>query len=187
MTEELEITVQVTCNYENLNNMLLEKGFKVKEEYTVLDIYVIPNEIDISSTETLELLSKCVLIRNVLGIEKELLYKYKEYDAEKRIIHQGKSSCSIIDVQQGIRFMEAIGYSRLFQIEDRCIVYYNETTELIVQIVNNEYIFIEIEGNIEHENIKDLIKKINVLSLPIVQNNYFAKKAEILLDKELNR
>ena len=39
---------------------------------------MIDNKMDIFNMETLNILKKCVLVRNVEGIEKELLYKYKE-------------------------------------------------------------------------------------------------------------
>lgn len=41
MNYENEITVEVDTNLENLINILEERGFKLKEEYDLNDIYLI--------------------------------------------------------------------------------------------------------------------------------------------------
>ena len=35
--------------------------------------------------KTLDILKLCVLVRDIKGIEKELLYKYKEYDNDAKV------------------------------------------------------------------------------------------------------
>lgn len=83
--------------------------------------------------------------------------------------------------------MEAIEYKKIFQIYDKCIVFTNEEIDLIVQLVNDEYIFIEIETNNKYTNIEELKEIINEYNLPIDKTNYFVKKAEIMLKKVLKR
>lgn len=60
--------------------------------------------------------------------------------------------------------MKAINYKELFKIKDKCVVYANDKTELIVQLVNGEYIFIEMEDKCDYIDKKydsiDELKKI---------------------------
>ena len=77
MKKELEITVKVNCSYKELHKKLLDNGFSIKEEYEVNDVYMIDKNIDIKKLKKLEILSKCILVRDIVGCEKLLLYKEK--------------------------------------------------------------------------------------------------------------
>ena len=61
----------------------------------------------------------------------------------------------------------------------------NKNIDLVVQMVNDEYIFIKIETNNKYTNIEELKEIINKYNLPIDKTNYFVKKAEIMLKKVL--
>ena len=50
-----------------------------------------------------------------------------------------------------------------------------------MQLVNQKYIFIELEGK-EDANIDDMKEILNSLDLPIRKDNYFVKKALLVLD-----
>lgn len=47
---------------------------------------MIEENIDILNMTNLDILKKCVLVRNIVDIKKELLYKYKKYDSNGDII-----------------------------------------------------------------------------------------------------
>ena len=121
MKMEKEITVSVTTDYETLEKELNEYNFTKKEEYMVNDIYLINDDLDLFKMKKLDILKKCILIREVENIEKELLYKYKKYDLNGNILEQGKVKCPIIDIDKAIDFMNAINYKELFKINDKCI------------------------------------------------------------------
>ena len=81
-------------------------------------------------------------------------------------------------------------YKKIFNIYDKCIVFANRETELVVQLVNNDYIFIEMESECEHidrkyESVEELKKDLNRYNLPIDNSNYFVKKAELILSETL--
>ena len=78
MIVDNEITVLVTSNYEKLHNKLLENNFGIKEEYELNDTYMINKKTDVSNCNILDLLKQCILVRDIVGIKKELLYKYKK-------------------------------------------------------------------------------------------------------------
>lgn len=192
MQMETEITVLVKTSYEKLKEELLNKGFELKEEYEVNDDYLIDSRLNLSSMSNLDILKNCILVRDVVGIEKELLYKYKEYDDNGDIIKQGKVKCPVIDTQKAIDFMMSINYKRLFSIYDKCIVFANDRTQLVVQLVNDKYTFIEMESNgefidREYTNIEEMKEDLLSYNLPIDNSNFFIKKAEIMLNKVLNK
>lgn len=192
MKMETEITVLVNSDYETLKRQLEKKNFKIVDEYQVNDIYMIDKNIDLNKLNNLEILKKCVLVRDIVDIKKVLLYKYKKYADNGDIIEQGKVECPITDVDKAVSFMKTINYRTLFKIYDKCIVYTNGETELVVQLVNDEYIFIEMEAecsNIDkvYKDVNEMKDEINKYNLPINNSNYFVKKAEITLENILKK
>lgn len=192
MKKEIEITVRVNVSYEKLEEELKQNNFIKKEEYIVNDSYLINSSINITDMKSLDILKKCVLVRDIVGILKQLLYKYKKYDSNGDIIEQGKIKCPVTDINKAMEFMNAIGYEKLFDIHDKCIVFANDKTELVVQLVNDKYIFIEMESepqyiNRKYENVDELKDDICSYNLSIDKSNFFVKKAELILNETLNR
>ncbi len=192
MKKEIEITVGVNVSYEKLEEELKRNNFIKKEEYIVNDSYLINSLINITDMKSLDILKKCILVRDIVGILKQLLYKYKKYDNNGDIIEQGKIKCPVTDINKAMEFMNAIGYEKLFDIHDKCIVFANDKTELVVQLVNDKYIFIEMESepqyiNRKYENVEELKDDICSYNLSIDKSNFFVKKAELILNETLNR
>lgn len=192
MEKEMEIAVKVNVSYEKLEEELKRNNFIKKEEYIVNDSYLINSLINIADMKSLDILKKCVLVRDIVGILKQLLYKYKKYDNNGDIIEQGKIKCPVTDINKAMEFMNAIGYEKLFDIHDKCIVFANDKTELVVQLVNDKYIFIEMESepqyiNRKYENVEELKDDICSYNLSIDKSNFFVKKAELILNETLNR
>ena len=192
MEKEMEITVRVSVSYEKLEEELKRNNFIKKEEYIVNDSYLINSLINITDMKSLDILKKCVLVRDIVGILKQLLYNYKKYYSNGDIIEQGKIKCPVTDINKAMEFMNAIGYEKLFDIHDKCIVFANDKTELVVQLVNDKYIFIEMESepqyiNRRYENVEELKDDICSYNLSIDKSNFFVKKAELILNETLNR
>jgi len=188
MKKETEITVLVNSDYETLKDKLEKNGFKIKEEYRLNDVYMIDKTVDLSRLSNLDILKKCVLVREIVGIKKVLLYKYKKYAENGDILEQWKVECPIMDISKAIEFMNSINYQSLFEIRDDCTVFANEKSELVVQSVNDKYLFIEMESECEYiervyGSIDEMKQDINNYDLPIDSTNYFVKKAEIILEE----
>lgn len=188
MKYENEITVQVTCNYEELHSLLIKQGFKIIEKYTIIDEYLISKDYDLKNKNYLDILKECVIVRYIENTLKELLYKYKEYSNNGDIVKQAKVSCKVNDIKEASNFMKTIGYKELIHIQNNSVVYTNDKIEFAVQLVNDKYIFIELEERSKHvktvfSNIEDMKKVIDSLNIPMVKNNYFAKKAVIVLEE----
>lgn len=192
MKYENEITVQVTCSYEELHNLLIKQGFKIIKKYTIIDEYLISKDYDLRNKNYLDILKECVIVRYIENIVKELLYKYKEYSNNGDIIKQAKVSCKVNDIKEASNFMKTIGYKELIHIQNNSVVYTNDKIKFAVQLVNDKYIFIELEDKSEYLNktyssIEEMKEEINLYNLPIVKDKYFAKKAAIILEDELNK
>ena len=192
MKYENEITVQVTCSYEELHNLLIKQGFKIIKKYTIIDEYLISKDYDLRNKNYLDILKECVIVRYIENIVKELLYKYKDYSNNGDIIKQAKVSCKVNDIKEASNFMKTIGYKELIHIQNNSVVYTNDKIEFAVQLVNDKYIFIELEDKSEYLNktyssIEEMKEEINLYNLPIVKDKYFAKKAAIILEDELNK
>ena len=188
MKYENEITVQVTCSYEELHNLLIKQGFKIIKKYTIIDEYLISKDYDLRNKNYLDILKECVIVRYIENTLKELLYKYKEYSNNGDILKQAKVSCKVNDIKEASNFMKTIGYKELIHIQNNSVVYTNDKIEFAVQLVNDKYIFIELEERSEHvktvfSNVEDMKKVIDSLNIPMVKNNYFAKKAVIVLEE----
>ena len=192
MKIENEITVLVTSDYNTLHKKLLQNGFEIKDKYVTNDIYMINKDIDISKLNTLDILKKCAIVREISGYKKVLLYKRKEYDENNNITINGKIECPIEDINKAIDFMKTINYEILIEIHDKCTEYANDEIEIIVQDVNDKYLFFEAEDECrsikkKFSSIQDIKDTINKFNLPFARDNYFVKKAELILNEKLNR
>lgn len=193
MKYENEITVEVDTNLENLIVLLNSKGFELKETYDLNDIYLI-NKND-KENNYLSMLNKCVLIRHIIEKNKEtkfLTYKYKEYNQNKEITKQGKINVSIDDIDNTKLLFEKLNFEELIKINDHMLVYATDKDELVIQSVNNKHIYIEIEDKCNYANriynsIDEMKKVIIDNNIPIKNNDFFVKKAEIELQEKYNK
>lgn len=192
MKFEKEITVEVDATLNEIKLILKNKGFKIKVEYDVNDIYMI-NKNDKKGNNYLDLLKRCILIRNVIEKNKntkKLTYKYKEYNDNKDIIKQGKIDCCIDSIENAQQLFEALNFEKLINISDHILVYSNGVDEFAVQSVNNKHIYIEIEEKCNYtekfyQTIDEMIDVIKKYNIPIKYEDYFVKKAEVELKEIL--
>ena len=193
MDYESEITVEVCVDLSSLIKILEKNGFELKEVYDLNDIYLI-NKND-KEDDYLSMLNKCVLIRNIIEEDKEtklLTYKYKEYNENKEITRQGKVKVKIDDISNSKLLFEKLGFQELIRINDHMLVYATDKDELVIQNVNNKHIYIEIEdkGNYAdgfYNSIDEMKKVITDNNIPIKNNYFFVKKAEIELQETYNK
>lgn len=194
MKYEHEITVEIDCSLDELKNILNENNFKIVDEYELSDIYMIRKD-KMDESDKLELLKNCVLIRNIIEEDKnskKITYKYKEYNEQKEIIKQGKVDCTITSIEEAKKLLEAIDYQEFIKLYDHLIVYSNEDDELAIQIVNNKHIYIEVEEfcnriNKKYSNIEEMKGVFKKYNIPIKNNDYFVKKAEVEISERYNK
>ena len=192
MKKENEITVEVDIDLDSLIKLLEKNGFELKEEYDLNDIYLI-NKNDYEE-DYLLMLNKCILIRDVIEKDKEtkmLTYKHKEYNEKKEIVNQSKIKVIIDDIDKTKLLFEKLNFEELIIIKDHMLVYATDKDELVIQNVNNKHIYIEIEDKCNYANrfynsIDEMKEVIINNSIPIKNNDYFVKKAEIELKEKNN-
>ena len=194
MVFEKEVTVEINLSLEKIKEYFESLNFKLKEEYSINDIYMVKKDFIDSTNNYLEILKNCVLIRDIIEKDKEIkmiTYKYKEYNENGDIVKQGKSDCRIYDVANAKELLESIGYIELIKINDNIMVFSNDYDEFALQDVNNRHIYLEIEEKCNYivysgiDEMKEVIKKYDI---PVKSENYFVKKAEIeLMEKYGNK
>ncbi len=190
-----EITVKLKQNIKEIKNILEEKGFKAKEKFIVDDTYFIPANLEIKGKTPREILKKAVLLRDITDLEpykkiKKFTFKEKEINEKGEIIRQQKTECPITDIEAGKKFIEKIGFKELMRIKEYDVVYKKNDLNIILKNVENSDDMMEVELVEENENLNSIDKikrEVQKLNLPIDVSDYFVKKAEIELEKVLER
>ena len=194
LKESNEITVKIKCELKDFYKIIEEKGFKTIDKYSIDDTYFIPKEVDLDKKNTRDILSKAVLIRDIIGEMpkrrvKLITFKTKNFDEAGNISNQEAVNCDILETEDAKKLLKAIGYKEIMNIKEDDVVYKKDGFQLSIKDIKNGDNLIEIETKEDKEldTIEKLIKKINTLEIPIYTNDYFVKKAEVELDKILNK
>ena len=192
MKLENELTVELLETKENIIKAICNNGFKLEKEYDINDIYLVKQEFENCKNYNL-LLNNSILIRDISeypNARKLITYKQKNIDDNGNILNQINANVEIKNIDDAYNMLKLIGYIDLMKIRDHISIYQKDNgDEIALQFVNDR-IYIEIEEKCEHTGKKyeslDYMKSIiTSLNLPIKNENYYAKKAEdILNDKK---
>lgn len=193
MIKDLEICVKSLVSFEEMKKNMIDLGFHIQEDFVLNDIYMVPKGVDISLKNEHQLFSNYILIRETVGKQKLLVIKRKEIDEQGKIINQESIKCPITDISKAFVFMEALGYQRLFEIQDHNILMSNGKNEIYLQEIPNLGVYLEMEqknlllDNHNGETIEELILNLNQYPLKIDSQNYFVKKASDALKEYLEK
>ena len=181
-----EITVKVKGSFEKVVETLVNKGFEITDKFSLEDSYFIPKNIDINKMPIRQILEKAIITRNVWRC-KVLVFKKKKIDKDGSILTQEKVECDILNIDDGKKFLESIGYKEIMNIAEDDIVYSKDNFGLVLKNVRNGDNLIEVETSKKEglNTIEDLKGKVLKLNLPIDESNFFVKKAEVELEKVL--
>lgn len=97
---------------------------------------------------------------------------------------------SIFNIDEAVNLFEAIEYYKIMNIVENDIVYGKDDFEIAIKDIKNGDKLIEVEtvaNNNKINTIEKIKKQIIDLEIPIDATNFFVKKAEIELDKLMNR
>ena len=183
-----EITVKVNTNMKEIEEILINKDFKLSDEFTCEDNYFIPKDVDIKSETIREIIKKAIIIRQVRN-DKVLVFKKKNINENGDILEQEKFECDILDIEKAKKFLEAIGYKNVMNISEKDICYSKDGLKLAFKDIKNGDNLMEVETqDIEgFRTTKELKEKLLKLNLPIDTSNFFVKKAEVELEKVINK
>ena len=146
-----EITVKLKCTSKELCKILENKGFDVYKKFIVDDIYYIPKDIEISESNPRDILKTAVLLRKITEILpeskeiKKITIKKKDIDSNGNIKNQEKIDCEINDIEQGKKFIEALGFKELMKIKEYDIKYIKENLALIIKHIEEMEEMMEVE------------------------------------------
>ncbi len=192
LKESNEITVKIKEKLDKFYQIIEEKGFKIRDEFSMNDTYFIPQNLNLDKMTTREILSKAILVREIEDktfgkMIKKITFKIKNFDENGSILNQESINCDVLDIEDAKNLLRAIGYQEIMCIREDDVVYKNGQLELAIKDVKNgdKLIEVETEESEELNTIDKLIRKVNELDIPIYTDNYFVKKAEIELDKVL--
>ena len=96
-----EITIKIKCQLSEFYKIIEEKGFKKIRQFSMDDTYFIPKEIELDKLSTRNILSKAVLVRDIIGKTsnkrtKLITYKIKKIDEKGNILNQESINCNIL-------------------------------------------------------------------------------------------
>ena len=182
LKESNEITVKIKCELNEFYKIVKEKGFKIIDKFSMDDTYFIPEEVDLDKINTRDILSKAVLVRDIIGKmsnrrTKLITFKIKNFDESGNILNQEAVNCDILEIEDAKKLLKAIGYKEIMNIKEDDVVYEKDGFQLAIKDIKNgdNLIEIETEENKELDTIEKLIKKINEIEIPIYTDNYFVK------------
>ena len=180
--DEKEITVQLKWELDEAKVYFVNAGIPLVESFIIKDIYLVKETIDINKTPNLDVLDSCIIIRECIGSEhnKQLIYKDKKYDEMGNIIKSTKYSCDIVNIDEAYELLTHIGFKECFRYEQECLAYANKEVDILLQYVPELGLFAELENN--NKSISELVADLNNLHIPYYEDDYFVKKASLMLD-----
>ena len=192
LKESNEITVKITCPLEELYRTLEGKGFKIIDKFTMDDKFMILKTINLKEENSREILSKAILIRDIIGYmkkrkTKKITFKNKQFDSQGNILSQNSINCDITNIEDAIRIFQAIGYYQVMEIIEDDIVYEKDGLQLAIKDIKNGAKLIEVETDEIYDTIDKLKMKLKEFQIPVDESDYFVKKAELELDKVKSR
>lgn len=194
LKESNEITVKIKCELDEFYKNIKEKGFKLVEEFSIDDTYLVPEKLNLENTGIRDILSKAVIVREFKSKpsgskNSKITFKIKEFDDVGNILSQETINCSILEKEEARALLKAIGYKEIMNIKEDDKIYEREDFKFAVKDIKNGDNLIEVETdeNEELDTIEKLVNKINEIEIPIYTDDYFVKKAEIELGKILEK
>ena len=187
-----EITVKIKCSLDEFYDIIKKRGFKEIDHFNLDDTFFISKDLDIDSMTTRDILSKAVLVRNVTysyKVVKLITFKKKEFDEKGNILNQQNIECNILDIDEAKRLLVAMGYKEIMQIVENDLVFKKDNVQFAVKDIvdGDKLIEMEMGFNESFDTLIQIEEKMKELDLPVYTDNFFVKKAEIELNKVLNR
>lgn len=189
-TQRNEITVKINATMEEIHKIIREKEYEEIDKFSLDDTYFIPENLDIEKISTREILAKALIIRRIKRdgkTIKQITFKIKNIASKGNILSQKSINCEIKSIEDAKKLLQAIGYREIMNIKENDTEYRKNGFQLAIKDIINGDKLIEIEENEKYDTIEKIIKELEKQNIPIFTDNYFVKKAEIELNKILNR
>lgn len=195
MKNNNEITLRINCDIDIFKKILKDRGYTEIEHFILYDTFMVPEFLKLEKLSTREIISKAIIIRKVEDIanneiRKDVSYKIKKINDNGEILEQKSIRLKVYDCNEAERFMQAIGYKKIMNIIEEDYGYKKDEIIITTKNVKNGDKMIEMETQLNNEGlntIEKLIKKLKEEKLPLDFKECFVKKAEVELNKILER
>ena len=187
-----EITVKIKCDLDEFYKTIKERGFEEIDHFNLDDTFFIQNDLNLENMTTREILSKAVLVRKVTydyKVVKLITFKKKKFDEKGNILDQQNIECNILEIDEAKRLLNAMGYKEIMRIVENDLVFKKDNVQFAVKdIVDGDKLLeMEMGFNESFSTLSQIEEKMKELDIPVYTDNFFVKKAEIELNKVLNR
>ncbi len=188
---DFEITVKVDLSLNELLEYLNRNQFFFHQSFRCIDFYLIKKEA-LEDKLTYQDLNKCIIFRKLIFKDKVLRYivkKEKQYDDKGNIIESKQENITTENLLKVKEDYLNNGYVELIRMDDYCYTYSKNRHEFIVEHINEIGTFIEFENKNYYSNeingvsIEELISLFDTFKISYDRNNYFFKKAWLLIQK----
>ncbi len=185
MQNEREITVKLKWSLDEAKLYFVNKGISLNESFILKDIYLTREDLDLKKMNNLAILSSSIILREVCEddkvVDRTIMYKEKKYNENGDILSEKKYKCKIGNIESMQEILDKIGYKELFRYEQECLEYGIDNKRILLQYIPDLGLFAELEDN--NKSIEQLINDLNELNVPYYENDYFVKKASLMIDK----
>lgn len=187
-----EITVKIKCDINEFYDTIKKRGFKNIDHFNLDDTFFIQNDLNLENMTTREILSKAVLVRQVTydyKVVKLITFKKKKFDEKGNILDQQNIECNILEIDEAKRLLNAMGYKEIMHIVENDLVFKKDNVQFAVKDIvgGDKLLEMEMGFNESFSTLSQIEEKMKELDIPIYTDNFFVKKAEIELNKVLNR
>ncbi len=192
--KQVEITVNVHNNEEEINKILTNQNFKIIRKSRIEDAYLTQLYNKLNAENISYVLENCILIRKLVLKDKEIkkiTYKEKKYENGK-LLFEEKTSVNIDNIEEAKKLFAKLGFKKIVDVNYDCFVYSNDKIELAFQNVDGLGMLLEYENEndfdgrtteeINNEKIK-MLNEIKSLGLNVDDNTDIRKAAELLRKK----
>ena len=187
-----EITVKIKCDINEFYDTIKKRGFKNIDHFNLDDTFFIQNDLNLENMTTREILSKAVLVRQVTydyKVVKLITFKKKKFDEKGNILDQQNVECNILEIDEAKRLLNAMGYKEIMRIVENDLVFKKDNVQFAVKDIvgGDKLLEMEMGFNESFSTLSQIEEKMKELDIPVYTDNFFVKKAEIELNKVLNR
>lgn len=188
-----EVTVEIKEPLDSALSKLKSQGFIVSETFTINDSYFTAfDKENVNEVAYEELLSKSVLVRNVIdssGERNYIIYKNKKLDKEGNVVSEDKIESKIESDEKIKQILKSSGMMNWCNIKNNSLVLQRGIMSFCIQSIENLGDFIEYEATMIHSGLnsenkfkvlEDEIKRLNL----VLGTDFSCKKPYMLLKKQ---
>ncbi len=195
MKNNNEVTLRIEKEINEFKEELKKKGFEETEHFILDDIFMIPSSLKINELSTREIISNAIIIRKVNDftkdeVRRDVSYKMKKFNENGDIIEQKSTRLKILDCNDAEKFFETIGYKTIMNITEEDYGFAKDGMYITTKDVKNGDNMIEAEtqyDNSKYDTIEKVLKWLEKENLSLDFSDLYIKKAEVELNKILNR